>query len=49
MNMKKKYINPEMEIIAAEVEQMIATSYSAAISDETQDNGDALSPIFNFE
>lgn len=44
--MKKTYINPEMEIVKIKTQLLLAGSVNAPISDETQDNGDALSPEF---
>ena len=45
--MKKEYINPEMEIVTAEVEQMLATSPSATIDpSDTVDPGSVESSEF---
>lgn len=44
--MKKTYINPEMEIVKIKTQQLLAGSVNAPVSDETQDNGDALAPEF---
>ena len=41
--MKKEYINPTIEVVKIQTAQMLASSdVDAAISQETQDNGDAL-------
>jgi hypothetical protein len=42
--MEKKYMKPSIEVEIMDVEQeLMAWSIEAEISDETQDNGDALS------
>ena len=43
--MKKTYFAPEMEIVDINTnQQLLAGSTNAPVSDETQDNGDALAP-----
>lgn len=45
--MKKIYIAPEMEVVEIEMNVgLLAGSVAAPVSDETQDNGDALAPEF---
>ena len=44
--MKKIYFVPEMEIVDINTnQQLLAGSQTAPVSDETQDNGDALAPF----
>lgn len=44
-DMKKIYFAPEMEIVDINTnQQLLAGSTNAPVSDETQDNGDALAP-----
>lgn len=42
--MKKTYFAPEMEIVNIKNQQLLAGSVDAPVSDETQDNGNALAP-----
>ena len=43
--MKKEYFAPEMEIVDINTnQQLLAGSTNAPVSDEKQDNGDALAP-----
>lgn len=45
--MKKIYIAPEMEVVEIKTNVgLLAGSVPAPVSDETQDNGDALAPEF---
>ena len=48
--MKKTYFSPEMEIVDINTnQQLLAGSTNAPVDDDnTQDNGDALSPMFYF-
>ena len=47
--MKKTYFAPEMEIVNIKNQQLLAGSTNAPVDDDnTQDNGDALSPEFYF-
>ena len=47
--MKKTYFAPEMKIVDINTnQQLLAGSVDAPVSDDTQDNGDALSPMFYF-
>ena len=48
--MKKIYLTPEMEIVDIKTnQQLLAGSTNAPVDDDnTQDNGDALSPGFYF-
>ena len=46
--MKKEYFAPEMEIVNIKNQQLLAGSVDAPVSDDTQDNGDALSPEYYF-
>ena len=46
--MKKIYLTPEMEIVDINTnQQLLAGSTNAPVSDDIQDNGDALSPEIN--
>ena len=46
--MKKIYFAPEMEIVDINTnQQLLAGSTNAPVSDDTQDNGVALSPEIN--
>lgn len=45
--MKKIYMSPQMDVIELKNQQMLlAGSVNAPVSDETQDNGDALAPEY---
>ena len=44
--MKKKYINPSMKVIETQRTHLLAGSTDAPVSEETQNNGDALAPEF---
>ena len=47
--MKKIYIASEMEVVEIEMNVgLLAGSVDAPVSDETQDNGDALAPGFEW-
>ena len=47
--MKKEYFAPEMEIVDIKTNQyLLAGSETAPLSEETQDNGNALAPAFEF-
>ena len=48
-DMKKIYLTPEMEIVDIKTnQQLLAGSTNAPVDNNTQDNGDALSPEFFF-
>ena len=44
--MKKKYINPSMEVVEIMSQQILAGSVNAVIDDNTQGNGGALGREF---
>ena len=49
IDMKKIYFAPEMEIVDINTnQQLLAGSTPAPVSDEEQDNGDALAPQFSW-
>jgi len=44
---KKAYINPELETIEVKAISLLAGSTDAPLSDEPQNNSDALSPRYD--